>query len=162
MGTPASISWIPSTARVIVLDGFGIVPRGTLQAAQQLLAWPVKDPGDILDYVFDVSEALAGSEGDSIATLDVQIAPALPGGLGDECIERRWEQSHSFGWRRGFAGTTYAVTLMIGTQSGRMIARTVSLPVLALAAQASSGDAITDQTGQPITDQNDIPLTATG
>ena len=160
MGTPASISWIPSTARVIVLDGFGIVPRGTMQAAPQPLVWPVKDPGDVLDYIFDVSEALAGSEGDSIATLDVQISPAMPGDLVLNASSA--DGSKAILWlAAGIAGTIYAVTLMIGTQSGRAIVRTALLPVLALAAQGSTGDAITDQAGQPITDQNDSPLTAT-
>jgi hypothetical protein len=60
---------------------------------------------------------------------------------------------------QGFAGTTYAVTIIVGTQSGRTIARTVSLPVVALATQSVPAAAITTQTGSPITDQNDQALT---
>ena len=158
MGTPANITWIPSTARVILLDGFGTIPRGTLQVAPQPLAWPVKDPGDLLDYVLDVSEALAGNEGDSIAALDVEISPSNPGDLTlNSCSA---EGTQAILWMsQGFAGTTYAVTITVGTQSGRTIARTVSLPVLALATQSVPAAAITTQTGAPITDQNDNALT---
>jgi hypothetical protein len=158
MGTPANITWLPSTARLIVLDGFGMIPRGTLQVAPHPLAWPVKDPSDLLDYVFDVSEALAGNEGDSIATLDVQISPSNPGDL--TLNSSSAEGTQAILWlSQGFPGTTYAVTITIGTQSGRTIGRTVALPVLALATQTVPAAAITDQTGAPITDQNDNPLT---
>ncbi len=160
MATPASITWIPSTARVILLDGFGIVPRGNFQVAPQPLIWPAKDPADILDYILDVSEALAGSEGDSITTLDVQIAPAMPGDLVLNASSS--DGSKAIVWlAEGIAGTTYSITLNIGTQSGRMIARTVTLPVLALTTNAVGTNAITDQAGQPITDQSDAPLIAT-
>jgi hypothetical protein len=158
MGTPANITWIPSTARVILLDGFGMIPRGTLQVAPQPLTWPVKDPGDLLDYVLDVSEALAGNEGDSIATLDVQISPSNPGDLALNSSSA--EGTQAILWMsQGFAGTTYAVTITVGTQSGRTLARTVSLPVMALATQTVPATAVTTQTGAPITDQNDNPLT---
>lgn len=158
MGTPVTYSWIPSTARVVLLDGFGPIPRGTLQILQPPLSWPVKDPTDTLDYVIDISEAIAGNEGDSIATLDVAISPNNPGDLtlqsssADGDIAIMW-------FTAGFSGTTYAVTVTIGTNSGRVIGRTVSLPVLSLATQPVPPDAITDQTGAPLTDQTDHPIT---
>jgi hypothetical protein len=158
MGTPATYSWVPSTARVIIIDGFGIVPRGTVPILQPPLAWPVKDPTDTLDYVLDISEAVAGNEGDSIATLDVIISPNNPGDLtlqsssADGDLAIMWLTA-------GFAGTTYSITITIGTNSGRVIGRTVSLPVLALATPPAPPDAITDQTGIPITDQTDQPIT---
>jgi hypothetical protein len=59
----------------------------------------------------------------------------------------------------GFAGTNYAVTVTIGTNSGRTIGRTVILPVLSLATPPVPSDAITDQTGAAITTQTDQPIT---
>jgi hypothetical protein len=158
MPTPASISWVPCTARVIVLDGFGAIPRGTLQIAPLPLAWPIKDPGDVLDYVLDLSEALAGNEGDSIATLDVEISPNNPGDL--TLNSSSAEGTLAILWlAQGFPGTTYAVTVTVGTQSGRTINRTLALPVLSLASESVPPQAITDQYGDPITDQNDNPIT---
>lgn len=158
MATPATYRWLPSNARVVVLDGFGLVPRGTLAAPMVQLSWPVKDPADVLDYVLDLSEALSGNEGDSVATLDVQIVPQNPGDLvlqsssadGDLAIV--WLAS-------GTPGTTYAVTITAGTNSGRVIARTVMLPVMALAMPALPPQALLDQTGAPLTDQNGDPIT---
>jgi hypothetical protein len=158
MATPATYSWVPSTARVIVIDGFGIVPRGTVATLQPPLSWPVKDPSDTLDYVLDISEAIAGNEGDAIATLDVAISPSNSGDLilhsasADGGLAIMW-----FG--AGFAGTNYAVTVTIGTNSGRTIGRTVILPVLSLATPPVPSDAITDQTGAAITTQTDQPIT---
>ena len=59
----------------------------------------------------------------------------------------------------GIAGTTYAVTVVIGTQSGRMVSRTIGLTVMALATPMPFGDVITDQAGTPLTDQTDGPIT---
>ncbi len=159
MPTPATHSWQPSTARIVVVEGFGPYPPGVLQTQPPALIWPVKDPGDTLDYILDLSDALAGNDGDAIATLDVSIAPNNTGDLtlqsssadGDQAI--LWLTS-------GVAGTTYAVTAVIGTNSGRIFSRTVSLPVEALATPPSSGsNVITDQSGAPITDQAGAPLT---
>ncbi len=158
MATPATYSWVPSTARVIVIDGFGAVPRGTVAALQPPLSWPVKDPTDTLDYVLDISEAIAGNEGDAIATLDVAISPDNPGDLtlqsssADGGLAIMW-------FSNGFAGTVYAVTVTLGTNSGRTIGRTVALPVLSLATPPVPPTAITDQTGAPITNQTDQPIT---
>jgi hypothetical protein len=157
MGTPASFSWQPTTNRVVVVAGFGPYPRGTYQTAPPPLVWPVKDPGDVLDYVVDLSEALAGNDGDSVATLDVSIAPDNPGDLtlhsssADGDLAILWLAG-------GISGTTYAVTVLVGTNSGRVFSRTVMLPVASLTAMPTTND-ITDQTGAPLTDQTGAPLT---
>jgi hypothetical protein len=159
MSTMATHSWQPTTARIVVVEGFGPYPPGVLQTPPPPLIWPVKDPGDVLDYILDLSDALAGNDGDTIATLDVSISPANTGDLtlqsssadGDQAI--LWLAS-------GVAGTTYAVTVVVGTNSGRIFSRTVSLPVEALAnSSGSDSNVITDQTGAPITDQTGASLT---
>ena len=159
MGTAANYSWIASTARVVLVDGFGTIPRGTLQVVPQPpQAWPAKDPSDALDYVFDISEAIAGNEGDSIATLDVAINPANPGDLTLQSSSA--DGGQAILWLSGgISGTTYAITITTGTNSGRVISRTVSLPVIALAGAAPASTDITDQTGVPITDQYGNPIT---
>jgi hypothetical protein len=160
MATPAAYSWIPSTARVIELDGFGQTPRGTLICQQMPLCWPPKDPTDTLDYVLDISEAIAGNEGDAIATLDVLISPDNPGDLtlqsstADGGLAVLW-------LTQGFAGTVYQVTVTVGTNSGRVVGRTINLPVVALATPPVQPQDLTDQTGAPITDQTDVPITIT-
>lgn len=158
MGSPATYSWIPSTARVIVLDGFGTIPRGMPPAPQSPLAWPNKDPGDLLDYVIDISEAIAGNEGDAIATLDVQISPANPGDLVLQSATA--DGTQAILWlAQGIPGTTYSVNVTIGTNSGRVVARTVSLPVVSLLVTTPPLNAITDQAGAPLEDQNLAPIT---
>jgi hypothetical protein len=158
MPTPATYSWIPSTARVVCVDGFGMVPRGTLSIMPPSLTWPAKDPSDTLDYVFDISQALAGNEGDAIATLDVAISPANPGDL--TLVSASADGDQAILWlSAGFAGTTYLVTINVSTNNGRAIGRTVSLPVLQLATPPMLPDAITDQSGAPITDQSNQPIT---
>jgi hypothetical protein len=159
MGTPAQFIFQPSTARVVVVDGFGPFPRGTWQAVPTALSWPVKDPGDTLDYVVDLSAALAGDIGDGIATLDVAIAPANPGDL--VLAQSKADGDQAILWLyAGRSGTTYAVTVVIGTQSGRTIARTIGLAVMSLSTPTPFGTDITDQNGVPLTDQTGTPLIA--
>ena len=158
MATPASFRWIPSNSRVIVLDGFGVVPRGTIVRAPQPLTWPIKDPGDVLDYVLDLSQALAGNEGDSISTIDVSIAPQNPGDLALQSSSA--DGDIAILWlAEGLPGTNYAVTVNIGTNNGRVLARTIYLPVLALAGAAPFPGALVDQSGAALTDENEAPLT---
>jgi hypothetical protein len=159
MGTPATFSWIPSTARVIVLDGFGAVPRGALQVPPPPLAWPEKDPSDTLDYVFDISEAVAGNEGDSIATLDVLITPNNAGDLTLQSSSA--DGTQAILWLTGgFAGTIYAINITIGTNSGRIIARTVTLPVVSLAVQPVLPNDLLTNNYQPIDDNLGDPIEA--
>lgn len=157
MPTVASHVWRPSNARVVVLDSFVPVPRGSASATAQPLAWPVKDPGDVLDYLFDVSAAFVGNDGDSIAELDVVIGPNNPGDLAlnsaaaDGSIAVLWLS-------RGQTGTTYTVTISIVTTNGRTLTRTVLLPVLTLATPPAPDDAIETNTGAALTDQNGNPV----
>lgn len=158
MGTPAQFVWQASTARVVVVDGFGPFPRGTWQTLPTPLSWPVKDPGDTLDYVVDFSRALAGDVGDGIATLDVAITPANAGDL--TLAFSRADGDQAILWLTGgFTGTTYAVSVVVTTQSGRGLSRTVGLPVQTLSVPAPFGTDITDQTGAPLTNQVGDPLT---
>jgi hypothetical protein len=161
MATQAVYNWIPSTARVVVIEGFGIVPRGAPPCPQApALYWPPKDPSDTLDYIVDISEAIAGNEGDAIMTLDVVISPDNPGDLtlqsssADGDIAILWLTD-------GFAGTVYEVTVTIGTNSGRVINRTINLPLIALATPPVPPSALTDQTGAPITDQTGAAILTT-
>lgn len=158
MATQAAYSWIPSTARVVIVDGFGAVPRGTLQTVPPPLAWPAKDPVDTLDYVFDICEALAGNDGDAIATLDVTISPSNPGDLALQSSSA--DGDRAILWLSGgIAGVTYGVTVTVGTNSGRFLNRTVSLPVLSLATPPLGSTDIITNTGAPITTQTDQPIT---
>ena len=156
-GAPSRI-WQPSSARRVVLDGFLPLPRGTVPAAPALFAWPAKDPGDTLDYELDISQALAGNDNDSVATVAVDVTPTdtlvVGPAAGDANTAVLWLSG-------GQAGTTYAVRITMTTLTGRVIARTVLLPVQSLAPlvvpkpstgalSAQSGLSITDETGAPI------------
>jgi hypothetical protein len=157
MATPASFTWQPCVTRVVVVDGFGPYPRGTYPTVPAPLVWPVKDPGDVLDYVVDFSRALAGNDGDSVATLDVSIAPDNPGDLTLQSSSA--DGDLAILWLgQGVSGTSYAVTVVVGTNSGRIFSRTITLPVATLSAVVSTANDITDQNGIPLTDQAGAPL----
>jgi hypothetical protein len=139
------------------VDGFVPVPRGTPAGATTPLCWPAKDPADVLDYRLDITAALVGNEGDGIATLDVAIFPANPGDLvlssavADGPAAVLWLSG-------GQAGTTYTVTVTIGTNAGRVLSRSVALPVVALAAIAVPANGLVTENGMPLTDQNGNPI----
>ena len=157
MTTPATHIWKPSHARTLTLDSFVPVPRGTAAAAPAPLSWPAKDPGDVLDYILDISPAIVGNDGDSIATLDVNIAPANPGDLSNQSSAT--DGSRIVLWlARGQAGTVYTVTLNISTVNGRSLQRSVLVPVLMLSAPAVPDTAILATAGTMITDQNGNPV----
>ena len=158
MPTRATYTWQPTTSRVVVVEGFGPFPRGVLQTQPPALVWPIKDPGDVLDYVFDLSDALSGNDGDAIATIDVSIYPNNTGDLSLQSSSADGDQAILW-LANGVAGTTYAVTIVVGTNSGRIVSRTVSLPVEALASPVVSNNVITDQAGAPLTDQTGAALT---
>ena len=155
MATAASFVWRPSRARVAAVDGFGPFVRGT--SAPASLSWPAKDPNDILDYVFDVSDALLGDGGDSIVTLDVQITPAATGDLTLRSVVADGERAVLW-LAAGQPGTTYEVTIVIGTTAGRTLLRSVNLPVLTMGTPAMALGVLTDQTGAALTDENGQPL----
>ncbi len=157
MPTIAPHVWRPSGARRAVLDGFVPVPRGTINSTPAPLAWPAKDPADILDYEFDVSAALLGNRGDAIATLDVVITPNATGDLtlsstgADGSIAVFW-------FAQGVIGTVYIVQITIGTTSGRTLSRAVLLPVQSLATASPPSNTLTTDTGAIITDQIGNPI----
>jgi len=161
MATNASHIYRPSAARALVLDGFVPGPRGALSATP-LPSWPAKDPADVLDYQFDISPALSGNDGDAVATLDVAISPSNPGDLA--LASAAADGARAVLWLSGgVAGTTYSVTLTIGTQAGRTLARSVLLPVLALSSAAGSVSAggqgaLTTDTGSVLVDEAGNPL----
>ena len=157
MPTPATHVAKPSTARVVVLDTFIPVPRGAAAVAPPPLNWPTKDPGDVLDYGFDISPALTGNPGDSIATLDVLISPNNPGDLALQSASA--DGSVAVLWlSAGQPGTVYVVTIVIATTSGRTLQRSILLPVLFLSTPPIPPTAIETSTGLVITDQNGNPV----
>ena len=173
MATNASHLYKPSAARMLVLDGFVPGPRGgggvNPLSAIPLPSWPAKDPADVLDYQFDIAPALSGNDGDAIATLDVSISPSNPGDLA--LASAAADGARAVLWLSGgVAGTIYSVTLAIGTQAGRTLARSVLLPVLALstatglisigagAGGTSGTGALTDDTGGMLVDESGNPL----
>jgi hypothetical protein len=158
MPTTASHVWRPSSARTLALDSFVPVPRGTIASAPAPLSWPIKDPADVLDYVFDISAATLGNQGDGISTLDVSISPTGSGAL--QLRQSTADGNLAVLWLAGGnPGVTYTVTLDIGTTNGRIIARDVLLPVLALSTPLPASPSLTTNAGEPITDQANNPLT---
>ena len=146
-----------SNARTVVLDTFIPVPRGSAAVSPQPLNWPAKDPTDILDYQFDISPAVVGNDGDTIATLDVTIEPNNPGDLAlksataDGNVAVLWLSG-------GQAGTVYLLTLVITTVNGRTIQRSILLPVLSLSVPAIPSNALVTDSGVVLTDQNGNPV----
>ena len=161
VATPATHLWRPSVARLLVLDSFVPMPRGTIAAALPPLQWPAKDPLDVLDYQFDIAPALTGDRGDAISTLDVAISPSQPGDL--SLSSAAADGGRAVLWLAGGqAGTIYTVTLTVGTQGGRILSRSVLLPVLALSSPAISPTILLTEDGQPLLDNNNNPLFTEG
>lgn len=120
MTTSASHLWRPSNARYVQIDGFVPTPRGPQVPPPQALAWPVKDPGDTLDYVFDISPALTANPGDAISTLDVTVSPSNPGDL--TLASCAADGPRAVLWLTGGqALTTYTVTINITTAGGALL-----------------------------------------
>lgn len=140
------------------MDGFVPGPRGVPVTTLATPSWPAKDPADVLDYQFDISPALTGNDGDGLATLDVSISPANPGDL--SLASAAADGSRAVLWLQGgMAGTTYTVTLSLGTQAGRVLARSVLLPVVSLSSATAASvvpaaTALTTDSGDVLTDQN--------
>jgi hypothetical protein len=158
MSTPASHLWRPSNARYVQIDGFVPTPRGPQIPPATPLAWPPKDPGDTLDYVFDIAPALTANPGDTIATLDVSISPNNPGDL--TLASSSADGARAVLWlTAGQALTNYSVTVTVSTMGGRTLARSIALPVVALANVVVSESDLTTPDGQPLTDPTGTPLT---
>src|ERR1700709_608107 len=122
MSTTVSHVWIPSKARLVVIDSFIPVPRGSIIAAPSPLNWPTKDPGDVLDYILDIGPAIVGNDGDAIATVAVSLSPSKPGDL--ELQSTTADGSRIVLWLLGGqTGTVYTVTFLITTLNGRSLQR---------------------------------------
>lgn len=157
MATTASHIWRPSASRVLMLDGFIPGPRGIPAYPPRPLRWPAKDPADVLDYQFDIAPALAGNDGDAISTLDVLITPSRDGDL--TLVSSAADGTRAVMWfQGGIAGTSYNVTVMIGTETGRTISRTIVLPTVALASQAASNLPLMTEGGTILVDSDGNPI----
>lgn len=150
--------WQPSSARSIALDGLLPLPRGVMPADLPPLVWPIKDPGDVLDYSLDLSPALAGDPTDQVATVGVTTVPT--GNPGDLAVGRIVANGTSaVMWlSAGVVGTTYSVQITVGTLNGRIMGRTVLLPVQQLAAVPPPSNPLLTDVGAIVTDQNGNPI----
>lgn len=153
--------WKPSVARLVTLDSFIPVPRGSLASAPPPLNWPTKDPGDTLDYVLDIGPAIVGNDGDAISTANISLSPNNPGDLTLQSTTA--DGSRIILWlTAGQAGTVYTVTFAITTVNGRSLQRSVLLPVLMLSIPIAPPTAIITTAGTIITDQNGNPVLSGG
>ncbi len=157
MATTANHVWHPSASRVLLLDGYLPGPRGIPVRPPATLQWPPKDPADVLDYQLDIAPALYGNDGDAVATLDVLI---IPSDLGDlSVVSSAADGTRAILWLQGGkAGTKYNVILTIGTEAGRLISRSVLLPVIAFAAVGATSLPIVLEDGSSLVDGSGNPL----
>ena len=157
MSTTVSHVWKPSHARLVTVDSFIPVPRGTTAVAPPPLNWPTKDPGDVLDYILDIGPAIVGNDGDGIATVSVTVSPSNPGDLVVQSTTA--DGSRIVLWlSEGQAGTIYTITFVITTINGRSLQRSVLLPVLMLSVPAVPPNALITTAGVVLTDQNGNPV----
>lgn len=160
MTTPVTYVWKPSSARLVAIDSFVPVPRGSVAAAPVPLNWPTKDPQDVLDYQLDIGPAVVGNPGDTIASLSVTVTPSNPGDLTVNSVAA--DGTLAVVWiAGGQAGTVYTVTFLITTATGRAIQRSILLPVLELSVPPVPAGAIQISAGVVLTDQNGNPVLAT-
>lgn len=157
MGTSITHIWKPSSARTVVIDSFVPVPRGTTATAPSFLNWPTKDPGDTLDYQIDIAPALVGNPGDVIETIEISTSPNNPGDLTVNSIAADGPRG-IFWFSGGQTGTTYTITVLISTSSGRTIQRSILLPVLYLSVPPVVSDGLDTDSGAVVTDQNGNPI----
>lgn len=153
MSTPLSFVWKPANVRLVVIDGFVPSPRGMSLLPPIFLNWSSKDPKDVLDYQLDIRPALVGNEGDKMEYIDLDIFPNQPGDLSaDNTLA---DGSKLIIWfSGGRAGTTYNITVKISLTSGRIIQRTILLPVIALSNMSVPKNSIETTAQQPLTDQD--------
>ena len=158
MASVVSHIWKPVRARMIAIDGFVPVPRGTTPQPPAPASWPAKDPADILDYQLNIGPAVLGNEGDYIISVDVDISPSMPGDLSLDNISA--DGSNVILWlSAGISGVTYEVTSKIALSSGRTLQRSVLLPVISLSSIVIPPNAIQTTTLDPLTDEFGTPLT---
>ncbi len=135
MPTTAAHVWRPSAARTITLDAFIPVPRGTTATVPAPLSWPLKDP----ETCWTTSSTSRRPSSATTATRSPRSTSpsARPTQATSPCPQPPpMAPGPSLWLAAGQPGTTYTVTLTIGTQAGRTIARSVLLPVATLAIPA--------------------------
>ncbi len=154
---PALHVWRPSRARAVVLDGFAPVPRGAASTSLAPLSWPAKDPADVLDYQLDISAALAGNEGDAIATVEAVVSPS---GTGDLAVtSTAADGMQAVLWMSGGrSGVIYTVEINVATLAGRTVNRAVLLPVISLTEGLPPDTSLLTELGLVVTDQNGDPI----
>ena len=149
--------WKPSHARLVTVDSFIPVPRGTHPTAPSPLNWPTKDPGDVLDYIIDIGPAIVGNDGDGIAATAVTVSPSDPGDLVVQSTIA--DGSQVIVWlSQGQAGIIYTITFSISTVNGRVLQRSVLLPVILLSIPNIPLNALVTTAGNVLTDQNGSPF----
>lgn len=159
MSSSLSSIWRPSSARTVVLDSFVPVPRGSTAVAPAPLNWPTKDPHDVLDYQLDIGPAVVGNAADNIVNLSATVVPNSPGDL--VINGTAIDGTSAILWLAGgHAGTVYTVTLLVSTTNGRVIQRSILLPVLELSVPSVPQNAIQTSAGFVLTDQNGNPILA--
>ncbi len=157
MSTSISHVWKPSSARLVTIDSFIPVPRGSTAVTPPPLNWPTKDPGDVLDYILDIGPSIVGNDGDGIASVGVGFTPSNPGDLTLQSSTA--DGSRIILWLSGGqAGTVYTVTFAINTVNGRALQRSVLLPVLLLSVPVVPASVIITTAGVMLTDQNGNPI----
>ena len=159
MTNPVTHVWKPSAARLVTIDSFVPVPRGSIAAAPAPLNWPAKDPQDVLDYQLDIGPAVIGNAGDTITAMNVTVTPSSPGDLVVNSVSA--DGTLAVLWLAGGqAGVVYTITCTISMTSGRTIQRSLLLPVMSLSVPAIPVNAIQTSAGVVLTDQNGNPVTA--
>ena len=159
MPAQAAYYWKPSNARLIVLDTYVPLARASALSAPPPLAWPAKDPSDLLDFVLDIAPVIAGDDGDAIVSVSVSVSPSS--NAGDLTVAQYGTDGLAIVlWLGGgVAGITYAVTIAAVTLCGRTIERTILLPVVSLSSGfASPDDALDVQGGAPLLDEDGEPI----
>jgi hypothetical protein len=90
------------------------------------LQWPDKDPGDVLDYDADFSDALPS--GDDIATVVWVISPVTSSPLKkDSQTHDDPTQTATIWLSGGLVDTDYTVNVTLTTVAGRVIERDIGL-----------------------------------
>lgn len=159
MPTAATHLWKPSVSRIVVIDSFIPVARGSNAVAPAPLNWAAKDPRDILDYQVDIGPALAGDPGDAIATVDIAVIPGNPGDVTVDSTVA--DGTRVVLWvSGGQAGVVYTVTVQVSTVNGRTVQRSILLPVVSLSDPDVPVDSIEISTGVMLTDHNGNPVLA--
>jgi hypothetical protein len=149
--------WKPSKARLLTIDSFVPVPRGSVTVVPTPLSWPSKDPCDVLDYQLDLEPALVGNEGDTVNSVDIDVIPNQPGDVSVDNIAA--DGYKVVLWLSGGqAGVTYSLTMKATLASGRTLQRTVLLPVVALSSRSVPANAIETTDNDSLTDQDGNPI----